>query len=120
MKHYQLIFLGIVGIIFTSMSFASQLPMKITSGTQQHSSGSVYRTVNITSTVDKLTINDVKVNRGQCQDSIGNPSRPYSLPFGKTQTYRYMIYNGMNRANYNCDIIEIVIKTNQGDWTVKP
>lgn len=44
----------------------------------------------------------------------------HSLPFGKTQTYRYMIYNGMNGANYNCDIIEIVIKTNQGDWTVKP
>ncbi len=46
-------------------SFASQLPMKITSGTQQ-SSGTVYRTVNITSTVDKLTINTVQVNRGQC------------------------------------------------------
>ncbi len=44
----------------------------------------------------------------------------HSLPFGKTQTYRYMIYNGMNRANYKYDIIEIVIKTNQGDWTVKP
>ncbi|MEY0291193.1 hypothetical protein AB7V94_20500 [Providencia rettgeri] len=119
MKHYQQIFLGIIGLIFTAASFASQLPMKITSGTQQMT-GNVYRTVNITSTVDKLTINDVQVNRGQCNDSYGNPMRPYSLPFGKTKTYRYMIYNGMNGANYNCDIIEIVIKTNQGDWTVKP
>ncbi|MDM9282974.1 hypothetical protein QU814_07200 [Providencia rettgeri] len=93
--------------------------MKITSGTQQ-SSGTVYRTVNITSTVDKLTINTVQVNRGQCWNSVGNPVRPYALPFGKTQTYRYMIYNGMSRTNFNCDIIEIVIKTNQGDWTVKP
>ncbi len=70
--------------------------------------------------MNTLTINSVRVNRGKCHDSIGNPVRPYSLPFGKTQTYRYMIYNGMSKTNYNCDIIEIVVKTDQGDWTFNP
>ncbi|WP_275076827.1 hypothetical protein [Providencia rettgeri] len=119
MKRYQQFIFGLLGLVFTTTSFATQLPIKITSGTQQ-STGHVYRTVNITSTVDALTINSVRVNRGQCHDSIGNPVRPYSLPFGKTQTYRYMIYNGMSNTNYNCDIIEIVVKTDQGDWTFNP
>ncbi|MBQ0688701.1 hypothetical protein J7315_21875 [Providencia rettgeri] len=75
-------------------------------------SKSLYRTVNVTSTVDKLTINGVQVNRGQCNGSVGNPNRPYSLLFGKTQTYRYMIYNGMSRTNY---IFDIFLKSDQGD-----
>lgn len=68
----------------------------------------------------KLNIQDVQVNRGQCLGSSGNPKRPYPLPFGKTQTYPYMIYNGVNRANYVCYIIEIIVKTDQGDWTFNP
>lgn len=72
------------------------------------------------STVDKLNIQDVQVNRDQCLRSSGKPKRPYPLPFGKTQTYRYMIYNGVNKANYVCYIIEIIVKTDQGDWTFNP
>ncbi|MGM0937334.1 MAG: hypothetical protein ACQEWL_08740 [Pseudomonadota bacterium] len=119
MKKYQQTFLGLLGLIFTASSLANSSPVKISTGTQE-SYGHVYRTVNVTNTVDKLNIQNVQVNRGQCLGSSGNPKRPYALPFGKTQTYRYMIYNGVNRANYVCDIIEIVVKTNQGDWTFNP
>lgn len=65
--------------------------------------------------MDNLNIEDVQVNHGQCLGSSGNPKRPYALPFGKTQTYHYMIYNEVNKANYMCDIIEIVVKTDRGD-----
>lgn len=119
MKNYRKLIISILGIIFTAGSFASQSPVKISTGTQE-SYGHAYRTINVTSTVDKLNIHDVQVNRGQCRSSLDNPRRSYSLPFGRTQTYRYMIYNRVSKANYVCDIIEIVIKTDQGDWTFKP
>lgn len=119
MKTYRYAVILIIGFIFSSISFAESAPFNVNIGTQKINR-SVYRTVNITSTVDNVMINQVDVNRGQCRASISNPSRSYTLPFGKTQSYLFMIYNSMNGSNYHCDIIEIKVKTSQGEWTFKP
>lgn len=72
------------------------------------------RTVNITSISDNLIINSVAVNRDQCSPHLGNPKQAFELPFGKTVTY------GFHIKNQRCDVVEVVIKTNKGDWTVTP
>ncbi|MDU9394339.1 hypothetical protein [Pseudomonas sp. zfem002] len=73
-----------------------------------------YRTVNITGVAEGLVINRVTVNRNQCSESIANPKKPISLPFGKTVTYDY------NIEYRRCDVVEVVINTNQGEWVLKP
>lgn len=78
-----------------------------------------YKTVIITSTKDNLIINDVIVNRGQCRRFAGNPSKPVALPFGASVTYKYLVYSYYYTfgTKFPCDIVEVVIKTNQGNWT---
>ena len=66
MNKYQQIIICLLGLIFTVSSFANQSPIKISMGTEKSSYGHVYRTVNITSTMDKLNIHDVRDNRKQC------------------------------------------------------
>lgn len=79
-----------------------------------------YRVVNITGLADSLTVNKVVVNRNQCNASWGNPAKPYVLKFGATNSYRYMLYNSLNGSRYHCDVIEIVVETDQGAWTYTP
>jgi hypothetical protein len=79
-----------------------------------------YRVVNVTGLANELTINKVVVNRGQCRTSWGNPAKPYTLKFGATQPYRYMLYNSLNGSRYHCDVVEIVVETDQGAWTFTP
>lgn len=79
-----------------------------------------YRVVNVTGLANELTINQVVVNRGQCRASLSNPIKPYTLKFGATQSYRYMLYNSVNGSRYHCDVVEIVVETAQGTWTFTP
>lgn len=96
---------------------ATEAPFKISIGERMFRYGSVqtpYRTVNIVSTSDNLIINKVAVNRGQCTESIGNPKQAAKIPFGSTITYEY------NIQYKRCDVVEVVVKTNQNDWTFRP
>ncbi|HGE8266167.1 TPA: hypothetical protein ACGD2I_000572 [Aeromonas hydrophila] len=79
-----------------------------------------YRVVNVTGLANELTINKVVVNRDQCRTSLSNPIKPYTLKFGATQSYRYMLYNSVNGSRYHCDVVEIVVETAQGTWTFTP
>lgn len=92
-------------------------PIKVGAGENLFQYGSVktpYRTINITSIAEDLIINGVIVNRNQCSSSIGNPNKAFELPFGRTVTYNY------NIQSRRCDVVEVVVKTNKGDWTVAP
>lgn len=79
-----------------------------------------YRIVNVTGLADELTVNKVMVNRNQCNPSLSNPNKAYTLKFGATQSYRYMLYNSMSGKRYHCDVVEIVVETDQGAWTFTP
>lgn len=104
-------------LVFTSACTNENVetsPIKVSVGEKLFQYGTVrtpYRTVDITSIADGLTINSVMVNRNQCRASVGNPSKSFNLSFGKTITYNY---------NVKCDIVEIVIDTNKGSWTFNP
>lgn len=92
-------------------------PVKISIGDYLFQYGAVrtpYRTVNIVGVSEGLVINSVVVNRNQCADSMQNPKKPISLPYGKTVTYRY------NIEYRRCDVIEVAISTNQGEWVLHP
>lgn len=92
-------------------------PVKIEVGQRMFQYGSVsapYRTVNIVGISDGLVINKVTVNRNQCSESVGNPKKPISLPFGKTVTYNY------NIEYRRCDVVEVVVNTSQGEWVFNP
>ena len=101
----------------------STSPVKVSTGSESTQMGNMdftYRTVKITGMADGLIVNNVSVNRGQCRASSNNPTRPDNLPFGATQSYQYVLYNGFANSSFSCDIIEIVVSTNQGDWTFNP
>lgn len=92
-------------------------PFKISVSEELFQYGSIktpYRTVNIVSTSDDLVINGVTVNRNQCSESVGNPKKAFKLPFGKTITYKY------NIQSRRCDVVEIIVKTNNNNWTFRP
>ncbi|GLO16059.1 hypothetical protein PPUJ20028_46450 [Pseudomonas putida] len=92
-------------------------PVKIEIGQRMSQYGSVrapYRTVNIVGVTEGLVINKVTVNRNQCSESVGNPKKPISLPFGKTVTYNYSI------EYRRCDVVEVVVSTSQGEWVFNP
>ncbi|EAA4081177.1 hypothetical protein DO628_04280 [Salmonella enterica subsp. salamae] len=66
--------------------------------------------VNITSLTNSVTINDVVVNRGNCTLFVSNQLKQYrqrTLKYGEQTKYGF---------NTDCNIREIVVKTNQGDW----
>lgn len=92
-------------------------PVKISIGqrvSQYSTMKTVYRTVNIISVTDNLVINRVIVNRDQCSGSVGNPSKAFKLPYGRTVSYSFTI------NSQRCDVVEVIVKTNQGDWTLNP
>lgn len=92
-------------------------PVKVDVGDYLFQYGTVrtpYRTVNIVGVSEGLVINSVVVNRNQCSESMGNPKKPISLPFGKTITYKY------NIEYRRCDVVEVAINTNQGEWVWHP
>lgn len=104
-------------VVSETSAISTTSPVKVNIGERLFEYGTIrtpYRTVNITSVADKLIINSVIVNRNQCSSSVGNPKKAFELPFGKNVTYDF------NIQSHRCDVVEIVVKTNKGDWTVTP
>ncbi|ECJ2453599.1 hypothetical protein JGY68_000095 [Salmonella enterica] len=67
----------------------------------------------ITGTANNVTINDVVVNRGNCTMGLYNygphkETRQRTLKYGEQTRYSF---------NTDCNIREIVVKTNIGNWT---
>lgn len=69
-----------------------------------------YGVVYITSIVEKVTIQSVVVNRGNCYPSAGNPKSSLILNFGEAHAYKF---------NKCSDVIEAVVTTDQGQWTYR-
>lgn len=91
-------------------------PFKISISEKMFKYGSVqtpYRTVNIVSTSNDLTINSVIVNRNQCTEFMGNPKQAVNVPFGSTITYSY------NIQYKRCDVVEVVVKSNTNEWVFR-
>ena len=65
-------------------------------------------TVVLTSTVDNLTIKDLIINKGHCT----------TVPIAKYFP-RKLKYSEQFKMPYQCNLIRIDIKTNQGDWSVE-
>lgn len=63
-------------------------------------------TLEIQSTSDSITINKVKVNRGNC--GLNN-IEPYTLKFGKSHKYKI-------GCDFN-DVVEVSVETDQGEGT---
>lgn len=122
MKSIKLIaLLLLLGISQYSLA-GNNAPVKVTLGERTSTwSGydTTFRVVNITGLVDKLNVNRVVVNRGQCKESPNNPKNVYSLSFGQTQSYSYYLHSTAS-GSFNCDIIEIVVDTDKGQWTFSP
>ena len=75
-----------------------------------------YRQIKVTSMTDGLVITGVNVNRGQCRPVDDKHKGSYNVPFGSTMVYNYWLYNGLNNAQYDCNVVEIVVNTNKGQW----
>lgn len=90
---------------------AQEPPVKVQFGhTRDPMSGTRYSVAFITALQDNLTLTGLRVNRGNCRESIGNPSVPLPIPFGQTVKYLYLKCNS---------VIEAEVFTNQGNWTFK-
>lgn len=92
-------------------------PIKINIGERLFQYGTIktpYRTINITSIADDLVIKSVIVNRNQCSASLGNPKKSFNLSFGQTITYDF------NIQYRRCDVVEVVVSTNKGEWNFNP
>lgn len=80
-----------------------------------------YLVVRLTSVVDQVVINNVVVNRGACdRPSLGNPGKGTVLKFGQSKDWRWMVFNNINGNSYPCEVLEIKVNTNEGDWTFTP
>ncbi|WNV46004.1 hypothetical protein [Aeromonas phage AerS_266] len=80
-----------------------------------------YLVIRLTSVVDQVTVNNVIVNRGGCdRPSLGNPKSGTVIRFGQSKDWRWMVFNPNNGNSYPCEVLEIVVKTSEGDWTYTP
>ncbi|ASU03591.1 hypothetical protein RISINGSUN_79 [Erwinia phage vB_EamM_RisingSun] len=73
-------------------------------------SGMQYTVAYVTAVSDDVVLTGIRVNRGNCRESVGNPAVPVSIYFGQTVKYLYMKCNR---------IIEAELRTNHGDWVFK-
>lgn len=70
--------------------------------------GMRFTKVYITARTNSVVIKKIRVNRGNCRDAeSGNPWRPVRLSFGNT----------LDRIYASCNILEIGVETDQGEWT---
>lgn len=67
-----------------------------------------YEEIVITSIVDSVTINSVKINRGNCKNSS------FDLP--KTLKYGHTYYVQPSKG---CSVLLVEIQTDKGDWSVE-
>lgn len=62
--------------------------------------------IRVTSTVDSVTVLDVKLNRGNC---VSGRQRIMNIPFGNYADYQFS----------SCNVLEVAVDTNMGTWTFK-
>ncbi|OHE05837.1 hypothetical protein [Sulfurimonas sp. RIFOXYB12_FULL_35_9] len=108
--------LGILAILSTlnfngcASDASGESPIKIEIRQQYDSLfHSYFPEIIITSVVDKLKINDVIVNKGNCKYRTIMQIVPSKLTFGKQLGVP---------LNWDCKVLKIDVKTDQGDWTV--
>jgi hypothetical protein len=94
-----------VGFVGCS-SKPEKAPVKVTSSQAWNRAyGFYYPKLTITAT-DDVTVNDVVVNRGSCKR--GDSGFPRELKYGSSMEVR---------VNSGCDLLEVKIATNKGDWS---
>lgn len=93
-----------------------QDPFMVKSGEQGN-----YLIIQLTSVVDEVTVNSVWVNRGGCDNpSLGNPGKGTKIRYGQSKNYRWLVYNSVNGSSYPCNVLEIEVRTTEGNWTYYP
>ncbi|QDB70343.1 hypothetical protein CF8_0174 [Aeromonas phage CF8] len=108
----------LISLLFLGFSAKAepQDPFLVQSGEQGN-----YLVIQLTSVVDEVTVNSVWVNRGGCDNpSLGNPGKGTKIRYGQSKNYRWMIYNSMNGNSYPCNVLEIEVRTTEGNWTYYP
>ena len=97
-------------VLFSTTASAqpTQSPVEVQFGHQSDPmSGMRYTVAYITAVGENVTLTGLRVNRGNCRESIGNPAVPLPIAFGQTVKYLYM----------KCErLIEAEVYTNQGNW----
>ena len=106
-------------LLFTSGCEEESAPIEIRTGIDVYNSmemtmldavgltdftGLTYEYVEIVSLVDKVTILNYTINRGNCNSKM---SKPETLKFGNT----------FRIVNPGCRVREMQVKTNKGTWT---
>ncbi|MDH0356646.1 MULTISPECIES: hypothetical protein [Morganella] len=106
MKKYTLL---LSALLFSSITYAEQLPIKIQEGLRENivHKGLYYKYINIVSLTDEIIIDDVIVNRGNCQKVMA-PTGNKKLHYGQSIRYEYP---------KSCQIMEITVTTNKGSGT---
>lgn len=108
----------LISLMFLGLNVKAepQDPFKITTGEV----GS-YLVVRLTSVVDEVTVTDVFVNRGACNHpSANNPRQPLKIRFGQSKDWKWMVYNQYSGTEYPCNVLEIEVRTTEGNWTYYP
>lgn len=106
-----------------------QAPVKLTISektSQYETLGSKMKVFTLVSLVDDVIINDFIIDKGRC---INFKVKPFHLKFGRSYDWKYkkaayMYYQGQwvesKTQLSDCPDLEVVVKTNQGDWTFTP
>lgn len=63
--------------------------------------------VRLRARVDQVTVEELEVNRGNCVPPKGSLNLPRTLEFGQQLEIPF----------YDCDVIEVSVRTNEGAWT---
>nr|WP_314128008.1 hypothetical protein [uncultured Campylobacter sp.] len=65
--------------------------------------------VTVTSLADKISVNDITVNRGKCPKDSFSKAKPFPIE---------LEYSGWIRRKFLCtNIHEVTVETNLGSWT---
>ncbi len=109
-------------IVFTHFIFAQSAPIRISVQQAYNSAWHYYYPkILITSIVDKVKIQQVTVNKGNCRFSntdigyVNGRFRPIKL-IPRTLKYGEDLEI---RLKPSCHLLRIDVKTNQGDWTME-
>ena len=110
-----LITLALIASTFTTQAFAESAPMDISVETlpAQHN-------IKVTALANNLKVTGIVMNRGNCDVKLAQtrlqliqnkprPRYPVALNYGQS-TNAYAL-------TYQCDVREITVQSNQGDWT---
>ncbi len=107
----KLLMIVILSIINISYAGNNQSPIKVEVYDKTDPLfGVSFLEVKVLSVDDKIVINDIVANRGKCR--LLNKNRrsemPRTLGYGDAYTIRFA----------SCNLLEISVNTNKGNWTV--